>query len=130
MTIKKHFILLFIGVSGWLFYYLVGLPSNYFSEWSLANQIIISMITFFSVVPTLSFLILIFMGGDYIKTALWTAFYASIPLMCLDYIVVGIIEGQGINYLISHWYITIAYFYVWIEIPVIGLAVRKMLSDV
>jgi len=126
MGIRKHLTLLAVGILGWLFFYLVGLPSDYFIEWSLTDQILISMITFFSVIPVVGGLELLFLGGDYFKTALWAAFYASVPVFILDYIVVGVIRGEGFHFLITHWYITIAYFYVWIELPLIGLALQKI----
>jgi hypothetical protein len=88
----------------------------------------LSLITFFAVLPFLGSLVVIFLGGNYIKTALWMAFYASVPLFIYDYITVGIIQGQGLHFLKSHWYITIAYFYVWIELPLIGLALRKLIN--
>ena len=126
MNIRKHLILLLVGISAWLFFYLIGLPSNYFTEWSLADQILISLITFFAVVPAVGFLLLLFLGDDYVETALWVAFYVSAPLFVLDYIVAGVIKGEGLHFLISHWYISIAYIYVWIELPTIGLAIRKL----
>ena len=130
MNTKKHFILLSVGISAWALFYLIGLPSDYFREWSLADQIIISLITFFAVVPVVGFLVLLFLesdhDADYVRTALWTAFYASVPLFVLDYVIAGIVKGEGLRFLISHWYISIAYLYVWIELPIMGLALVKL----
>jgi hypothetical protein len=92
----------------------------------VSEQVLITLITFFGVVPWIGFLVIIFLGGDYFKTSLWFSFYASVPLFLLDFIVVGLYQGQGFHYLITHWYITIAYFYVWIELPLIGQAIRKL----
>ncbi len=86
----------------------------------------LSLITFFAVVPFLGSLVIIFLGGNYIQIALWMAFYASVPLFIFDFIAVGIVQGQGLFFLKSHWYITVAYFYVWIVLPLIGLALRKL----
>ncbi len=33
---------------------------------------------------------------------------------------------KGLFFLKSHWYITIGYFYVWIDLPLVGLALRKL----
>ena len=126
MNIKNHSILLAVCISAWFFYFIIGLPSNYFIEWSLADQIILSMITFFSVVPVIGGILLLFLGGNYITTALWMAFYASVPLFIIDYIIIGLIQGEGIRFLFSHWYLSIAYFYVWIELPIIGLSIKKL----
>lgn len=126
MNIRNHAILLLVGILAWSFFYLIGLPSDYFTEWSLADQILISLITFFAVVPVVGFLVLLFLGGDYVKIALWAAFYVSVPLFVLDYVVVGVFKGEGFHFVISHWYISIAYLYVWIELPIIGLALKRL----
>ena len=128
MNTKKHLILFLVGFFGWLFFFLLGYPSNYFTEWSLAEKIMLSLITFFAVVPFLGCLVIIFLKGDYLQTALWFAFYASVPLFVFDYIAVGIVQGQGLFFLKSHWYITIAYFYVWVELPLVGLALRELIN--
>lgn len=126
MNIKKHIILFLVGITAWSFFYIIGLPSNYFINWNLDNKILLCLITFFAVVPFIGFLIILFLGGDYIKTSLWTAFYASAPLFLLDYFIVGIIKNEGFHFLISHWYISIAYLYVWVELPIIGVAIKKL----
>ncbi len=123
---KKHLILAGGPFFGWLFFYLIGIPSNYFTDWCLADQILLSLITFFAAVPLIGFFILLFVGEDYFKNALWLAFYASFPLFLLDFIIVGIIQGKGIHYLFSHWYISIAYIYVWPEAIIIALALKKL----
>ena len=126
MKAKEHLIFLFVGFSAWVLFYLIGLPSGYFSEWNLADQILLSLITFFAVVPLIGFLLILFVGGDHAKKALWLAFYASLPLFVLDYVMTGIIKGEGLHFLVSHWYISIAYLYVWVELPIIGLALKKL----
>lgn len=125
MTTRQHVAMLLAVSSAWLFFYLIGIPSNYFTEWDLADQILISLITFFAAVPFIGVLILILVGGDLVRTALWTAFYASVPLFVYDFIAVGVFRSEGFHYLISHWYISIAYVYVWVELPLIGVALKR-----
>lgn len=43
--------------------------------------------------------------------------YASLPLFIYDFVLERLIDGEGLGYLTSHWYLTIAYVYVWIELP-------------
>lgn len=126
MNFKKHFQLCGTALLAWLFFYLIGIPSNYFIDWSLSEQILLCLVVFFAVIPLLGFLILLFVGEDYVRNALWLAFYASVLLFILDFIVVGIIQGKGISYLFSHWYISIVYIYVWPEVLIIGLALKKI----
>jgi hypothetical protein len=109
----------------WLGFYLLGLPSEYFTAWDFDKLILLTLVTAFAVVPVMGAVALILLGGDYVRTSLWLAFYASVPLFIYDLVVVGLIGGEGLRYLISHWYITIAYLYVWIELPIIGLALDE-----
>lgn len=127
MAAKKHLVLFVIALAAWLSFYLIGYPSHYFQDWSLPEQTLLSLITVFGVVPVIGSLVLIFMGGDYVRTSLWFAFYASIPLSVVDYLVVGVIGGEGMGFLRTHWYVSMAYVYVWIELPLLGLGIRKLL---
>jgi hypothetical protein len=40
-------------------------------------------------------------------------------------IVCGIIQGLGLHVYLSHWYLTIAYGYVWIVMPVMGFTLER-----
>lgn len=126
MRLRDHGTLLLVGVIAWLMFYVIGLPSNYFMAWSLEGKILLSFVAFFGAVPLVGGLAILFLGGDMVKTGWWTAFYFSAPLFFLDYLVVGWHQGEGLDFLKSHWYLTGAYIYVWVELPVIGLALRKL----
>jgi hypothetical protein len=110
----------------WLLFYLIGIPSDYFTKCNLTEKILLSLITFFGVIPFIGFIFMVLMDEDYFKISIWLAFYSSVPLFILDFIVVGIINKNGFNYLITHWYITAAYIYVWIELPLLGFALKKL----
>ena len=129
MSNKKHLILLLVCLSAWLFFYIIGLSSNYFLDWELSEKILLSFITFFAIVPLIGFFLMAFMNEDFLKIGLWTAFYASVPLFILDFIIEGLINGEGFYYLRSHWYISIGYIYVWIELPLLGIALKKLLGN-
>jgi hypothetical protein len=103
----------------------MGIPSNYYTEWNLAEIILLSLFTMFGFLPVVGALVLIFMDGDHVKTSLWLAFYASVPLFFYDLIVAGLIGGEGFHFIVTHWYISLAYFYVWLILPIVGLALQK-----
>ena len=125
MTLKKHIILLVCTFSAWLGFYLLGIPFNYFTNWNLAELILLCFITAFGFLPAMGAFVLIFMGGNYVKTSLWLAFYGSVPLFFYDFIMVGIIGGEGLHFLVSHWPLTFGYVCVWIIFPLVGLALQK-----
>lgn len=129
MNIKRHFILFTVTLSVWAVFFLLGLPFNYFLDWNLAEKTLLSLITAFAIIPYISFFLLIFLGGDYFKTSIWFAFYASVLIAVLDFIVVGMIQGHGIYYLISHWPLTLGYLYVWISIPLVGASIKRITKE-
>lgn len=62
---------------------------------------------------------------DYFKDSLWFAFCLSVPFVIFDLVYVGIIRGHGFGYFRSFWFLTIFYFIVLIEVPVIGYLMHK-----
>jgi hypothetical protein len=126
MNIKKHLILAAVAVLAWAAFYLIGLSSDYFLNWSTAEKILITWMGFFSILPLICFLLVVFLGGDYFKTSLWVAFYASVGPFILDCLVVGLIKGKGISFLISHWYLTIGYLEALVVMPLVGFALKKL----
>jgi hypothetical protein len=125
MKVKNHPIMFLIAFIAWGVFYLIGLPSNYYTSWSLTEKILLLILTFFAVLPPFSIMINIFLEGDYMKLNIWLAFYASVELFIFDFIAVGIIEGKGIGFLITHWPGTIGYILPWIVFPLIAYAMKK-----
>jgi len=126
MTIRRHFILFGITFFAWTMYYLLGLPFNYFVDWNVAEKTLLSLISAFAIIPYIAFFVLFFLGNDYLKTSIWFAFYASVLIFVLDFIVVGLIEGYGIHFVISHWPLTLGYLYVWISLPLVGSVLERI----
>lgn len=125
MKIKDHVILAFIAVVAWVLFYILGIPSNYYQDWNFAELVLLSLITLFGFVPFISAVVIILMNGDYVKTGLWFAFYGSVLLALLDFLVCGLIQGRGVSVFVSHWYVTAGYAYVWIEGPLVGYILKK-----
>lgn len=125
MSKKEHVILIFIALLAWSVFYLIGLPSNYYQEWSTAEQILLSLVTFFAALPLIAFVSMVIIGHSYIKVGIWLAFYGSLILLLLDSVIVGIIRKHGMRFLMTHWYVTIGYIYVWIMLPGLSFILTK-----
>lgn len=130
MTIKKHLILTAVAFLAWAAFYLIGLSSDYFLSWSTAEKILITWIGFFAIFPLICFFLVVFLEGDYFKTSLWVALYASVGPFIFDSIVVGFIGGKGMSFLISHWYLTIGYLEALIVMPLVGFALKKFRKEI
>ena len=103
MTARKHLTMWLVTFGAWLGFYLIGIPSNYYTEWNQAELVLLSLAGVFAVVPAIGAVVLVCLGGDYIRMSFWLAFYASTPLFIYDFVLEGIIGGEGFQYLISHW---------------------------
>lgn len=89
-------------------------------------MLLLLLITFLSIIPILATIVLAFLKVPFLRASVWLAFYASVPLFILDYITVGIIKGEGLHFLVSHWYLTLGYFLVWFELPLLGKSLEKL----
>ncbi|MCD4742252.1 MAG: hypothetical protein K8R67_07225 [Desulfobacteraceae bacterium] len=127
MNTKKHFVLFTIAVSAWLLFYLIGYPFNYFLDWKLESQILLTLLTVFAILPLIGTIFLIYFPGNYIKSMVWLAFYGSVPLFILDLLFIGFLRNEGLHYLYTHWYLTAGYIYVWIVFPIIGYSFKKLI---
>ncbi len=103
-----------------------GLNNNHYLDWSLDFQIAdcIEIIIFTLPVACLS-LKRFSAKHDYFKDSIRLALCFSIPYVVFDLVYVGLIRGHGIGYFSTFWFLTIFYFIVLIEIPVIGYLMQK-----
>ncbi len=125
MTIKKHLTTYIITFVIWFIFLLFGLPSDYYQTWTFNAQVCLSIFAFFIILPITYIVLQKVWKQNYFKNSLWIAFYASLPLAVYDYIYVGLIKGYGHSYIFSHWYLSIFYLIVLIEIPIIGYIMER-----
>ena len=62
---NKHILFPAVTIFGWLFFYLIGLPFNYFLTTPTLYKILLLLFTFFSFFHVLTFILLSFLKGDY-----------------------------------------------------------------
>ncbi|MFQ5652448.1 MAG: hypothetical protein ACE5IY_21155 [bacterium] len=117
---SKHVTTFMITFVIWLVFFLFGLPSDYYQTWTYSAQVWLSVFAFSLLLP-LTYLVLDKVWKEnYLKNSLWLAFYGSVPLTIYDYVYVGLMQGAGHSYIFSHWYLSIFYLIVWVEIPFVG----------
>ena len=126
MNNAKYLKIFLVAVAVYLLFLIRGLPNNHFLEWTLDFKIADCIEIIIFTLPLVYFTLRWFSNkADYFKDSIWFAFCVSVPFLILDIVYVGIIRGHGIEYLKSHWFLTIFYFIVWIEVPVIGYLMHK-----
>jgi hypothetical protein len=126
MKTRHHLLLATICILLWACYYLLGIQYDYFQDFSRESMLILLLTTFMGIIPIITIIVLSFIKVPFLRMSVWLAFYASVPLFILDYIFVGIIKGEGLHFLVSHWHLTLGYFLVWFELPLIGKSLEKL----
>lgn len=126
MTRKNHIVLITVVAFTWLGFLLIGIPTEYYLDSLVETKILLSLLTFFAMVPFIGFFTMMFLNGNYFHISLWFAFYASVLIFILDFIYVSLVLSHGIDFLFSHWPQSIAYVYVWINLPLVGIAMNRI----
>jgi hypothetical protein len=125
VSARKHVFFLLQGVLGWGAFWLVGLP-RYFQQYSPEFMGVVT--TLLSVAFSLGALFsLKKMKPQFrMNNAFWMSFYFTVPLAILDWLYCSIYLGDGADYLIRYWYLTVFYASFWFTfVPTAWLLTRK-----
>jgi len=124
MTRRLKFFL--TSVSIYLAFVLRGLHNNHYLDWTVDFQIgdCVEILLFAApliYVPLKRFS----RKGEYVKDSVWFALCLSLPFAALDWIYLGWWKGHGLTYFRTFWFLTIFYFIVLVEAPVIGYLMQQ-----
>lgn len=126
MKTAKYIKFFLIAVVAYLLFLIRGLHNNHYLDWSLDFQISDCIEIMIFTLPIVYFPLRWFsQKTDYFKDSIWFALCLSIPFIIFDIIYVGVIKGHGLEYFKTFWFLTIFYFIVLIEVPIIGYLMHK-----
>jgi len=115
----KHFYVVCVVTSLWAWFFLLGLWSNYYQEWSWLSQLaFIDLLPLFVMVVLAKGLILLFKGYGLQQASLIVAFYFSVPFLFYDYVYLAAYKGLGYQYLRDYWYLTGFSVLPWLVFPI------------
>ena len=63
-----------------------------------------------------------------LTSALWLAFYFTVPLAVYDSLYCGLYLSNGVQFLSSYWYLTVYYVIPWVLLPLLALLLNRMRS--
>ena len=128
-SFSRHVSLFTMATTMWTAFFLAGLPSKYFLDWSFSAQLWLIVI-----LPT----ILLFLicrarvrgmsSGNALGVACLTAFCFTAPFFAYDWFYLGLHKGLGWSFLRSHWFLAAFYLTPWVALPlqaVSALRARK-----
>lgn len=118
---------LFLTATGiYLLFLIRGLHNNHYLDWSLDFQIGDCLEIMIFTIPVVYWSLKLFSSKpDYVKDAFWFALFLSLPYMLYDLIYLAGIKGQGPAYFKTFWFLTVFYFIVLIEVPLIGYLMKE-----
>lgn len=131
MRPKLHIYFFCVTTTLWTFFFLGGLWSTYYQEWTWYWQLI--------VIDWIPVLILIYRAPALIRStsefstmrsALWLAFYFSIPFLAYDFIYLQLYKELPFSYLMDYWYLTAFSVVPWIIFPLSALGFKKEITNV
>lgn len=113
MSPRKHFALFAQASALWLLFWVIGLP-DYYQQYSTVVMGVLS--TLLSVVLSLFavFMLLRCREEHRMSRAVWLSFYYTVPFALYDSLYCGWYLGLGSGFLVSHWYLTVFYFSLWL----------------
>jgi hypothetical protein len=126
MKTRHHIILATLCISIWGAFYLLGVPYDYFQNFSKESNLLLLIMTFVCILPVIAIVVLALIKVPFLRASLWLAFYGSVPLFVIDFIIVGVIGGEGLHFLVSHWGLALGYIAVWIVFPLIAISLEKL----
>jgi len=130
--VKAKYVYLFLTACLiYLLFIIRGLPNNHYLDWPQYYHIIDCLELMVVSIP-LTYLVLKWFSSPeyYYKDSIWFAFFTSVPFFIFDLIYLGIFENFGINFIYEFWFLTIFYFIVWVEMPIIGYLMQKDDADI
>ncbi len=105
--LNDHLFLFYAATSFWTLFFLGGLWSNYYQQWSFTQQLI-----FVFIIPALILagfapkLIYLVNRNFSVFSSLIAALYFCIPLLLYDYIYLHLYQRQSFAYFSKYWYLT------------------------
>jgi hypothetical protein len=111
----------------WTLFFIAGLHSNYFMTWTpLAQLVLIVVLPTVVLLLVTKFRVARLAREQIAPRVLWTAFYFTAPFLALDIIYLGMHQGFGASFLLSHWYLTAFYITPWLTLPPLLLVQRTL----
>ncbi|MFZ6026163.1 MAG: hypothetical protein ACOYYS_00490 [Chloroflexota bacterium] len=126
MSRKQHAFLLGLCFLAWLLFLTLGIPSNYYLDYSPTVKILIAVGTVLFFIPPFTFWGLrVVKPKNYFAASIVFCVYGTLGVFLLDLLYCGFYQGYGLGFLQSHWLQTLGYIMLWPEVPAIGWIMQK-----
>ena len=127
MRIRDHIGIFLIVTLVWAGFWLLGLPS-YYQQYSTTAMIWFDSLVLVPIAAIVYFVLRRLRRERRLETALWMAFYFTVPLAVYDWFYCGLHLGYGIEFLTRFWYLTVYYLIPWLLLPLTALLLNRTSS--
>ncbi len=124
MTLQSHLKILLIMTTGWLLFWVVGLP-DYYQQYSTRFMISFDAAVLPPVALVVHSALKKFGRGKSYFLSLWLAFYISVPLFLYDLLYCGYYRGHGLGFVRTYWYLTVYYILPWVVFPALAWRIER-----
>lgn len=119
MPVRDHIGILLIATLVWAAFWAVGLPS-YYQQYSTAQMIWFDSVVLIPIAAIAYLVLKRYRPERRLPTALWLAFYFTVPLAIYDWLYCGLWLGEGLQFAWKYWYLTVYYLIPWALLPLIA----------
>ena len=127
MTIRGHIGIFLIATVVWTSFWLAGLPS-YYQQYSNVQMIWFDSLVLIPIAVIVYLVLRRLRPEKRLASALWLAFYFTVPLAAYDWLYCGLYLGHGVQFISSYWYLTVYYAIPWVLLPLMALLLNRMRS--
>lgn len=120
MKTRGHIRLFATATTVWGAFWVAGLPS-YYQQYSAPAMLWFEVILLLGLIGPVHYVLRTVPGERRRNTAVWIAFYFTVPLAVYDWLYCGVHLGHGLAFLWRYWYLTTYYVIPWLLLP--GMAV-------
>ena len=124
MTKQSHIRIFLIATAVWAAFWVAGLPS-YGQQYSNIQMVWFDTLVLIPIAAVVYVVLRPLRPSRRLMTALWLAFYFTVPLALYDWLFCGLYLGHGIQFLSRYWYLTVYYAIPWILMPLVALLLNR-----
>ena len=124
MPVRDHIGVLLIATAVWAGFWATGLPS-YYQQYTTVQMLWFDSLVLIPIAAIAYLVLKRYRPERRFPTALWLAFYFTVPLAFYDWLYCGVHLGRGIRFVWQYWYLTVYYAVPWILLPLLARLLNR-----
>jgi hypothetical protein len=127
LTMRGHIRIFLIATVVWIGFWVAGLPA-YYQQYSNLLMLWFDSLLLIPIAAIVYFVVRRLRPERRLATAVWLAFYFTVPLAFYDWLYCGRYLGHGVHFIWRYWYLTVYYAIPWVLLPLMALLINRTCS--